>query len=311
MSLSLGAVSISPAEVGRVLADRLGLPVDQAAFSVDAVIWNIRLPRVLAGVVVGATLALTGAALQGLYRNRLADPQLVGIGPGAALGGAIGYLASGSDAAVVGGVLAGVAAAMIVRRFGRTPSIEPSRFVLIGVAFSAAVSAWVGFIVFAGSAGRLPPIEFWLLGSLAGTTWGILGLTALVAGTASAVMVAWTRRLDVMALGEAEARHLGLDVDRTITIFSVLIGAAVGATVGAVGVIAFVGLLVPHLLRRVTGPAHLHLLWASALGGASFLVLADLVARTVASPREIPVGFVTAAVGGPFFIWLIYRSREI
>ncbi len=307
-SLGMGAVTIPFDEVVGVLADRAGLPVAEPEFTADAVVWNIRMPRVLMGAVVGAGLAVAGAVLQGMYRNELADPQLLAIGPGAALGGVLGSLAGQTQGAIAGGIAAGVLTGLLVRRLGRTASLEPSRFILIGVALGAAVSAWVGFVVFSGDSTRVPPIEFWLLGSLTGSTWRALGTAAVVIALGGAWLFAAARPLDLMALGEAEARHLGVDVELLTAALMLAVGAVVGAAVGAVGVIGFVGLLVPHVVRRLIGPTHRPLLVASAFGGALLVIAADLVARTAASPIEIPVGLVTAAVGGPFFIWLIRRA---
>ncbi len=307
-SLAMGAVVIPFGDVLGVLGDHAGFPVAEPEFTIDAVVWNIRMPRVLMGGVVGAGLAVTGAVLQGMYRNPLADPQLLAIGPGAALGGVLGSLAGQTQGAIAGGIAAGVLAGLLVRRLGRAASLEPSRFILIGVALGAAVSAWVGFVVFSGDSTRVPPIEFWLLGSLTGSTWRALGTAAVVIALGGAWLYAAARPLDLMALGEAEARHLGVDVELLTAALMLAVGAVVGASVGAVGVIGFVGLLVPHVVRRLTGPAHRPLLVASAFGGALLVVTADLLARTVASPIEIPVGLVTAAVGGPFFIWLIRRA---
>ena len=310
LSLTLGAVTVRPGEVLDVLADHLGLPGDDPTFQADAVVWNIRLPRLLLGLTVGAALAVAGAALQGVFRNPMADPHLLGIGPGAALGAVIGSLAGATRGAIGAGVAAGVLTALLVRRLGRAPAMEPSRFILAGVALGAALTAWVGFVVFSADSLEVPPIEFWLLGSLVGSTWRILGTTAAIVALTLAGLLAAARTLDVLSLGEAEARHLGVDVDLATTVIVMTVGAVTGATVGAVGVVVFVGLLVPHLVRRLSGPAHRHLMILSALGGAVFVAASDLAARTIAEPADIPVGLVTAVVGGPFFIWLIQRRRE-
>lgn len=280
------------------------------SFQADAVIWNIRLPRILLGTVVGASLAVTGGVLQGLYRNPLADPHLLGIGPGAAIGGAIGSLAGGVQGAIAGGTVAGVLTALLTRRLTLRQSLEPSRMILTGVALGTALTAWVGFVVFSADATKVPPIQFWLLGSLTGSTWRALGTATVIAVFGVLGLMTASRILDLFALGESEARHLGVDVDLVTSVLLMGVGAVVGATVGAVGVVVFVGLLVPHVVRRFTGPAHLPLLTGSALGGAAMLVVADLIARTVADPVDIPVGLVSAAVGGPFFLWLINRSAN-
>ncbi|MDX1385204.1 MAG: iron ABC transporter permease [Thermoanaerobaculia bacterium] len=313
LSLAMGAVSIAPGEVIEVISRRLGVAIgDEPSFRADAVLWNIRLPRILLALVVGAGLGLAGAALQGLFRNPLADPQLLGIGPGASLGAVAGMLAieATSPSALAGGAAGGVAAAALLRRFAEPPSPDPSRFILSGVALGAVLSAWVGFAVFAADRAAVPPVEFWLLGSLTGATWRTLANTLVLTAAGSVVLFASSRSLDLLSLGEPEARHLGVDVDlvRSLTLFSV--GLVTGAAVGAVGVVGFVGLLVPHVVRRATGPGHRRLLAGSALAGAAFVALADLGARTLASPVEIPVGLLTAAVGGPFFLWLLLRATR-
>jgi iron complex transport system permease protein len=212
--------------------------------------------------------------------------------------------------AIAGGVAAGVVTAFAIRRLARRASIDPTRIILSGVALGAALSAWVGFVVFAADRATVPPIEFWLLGSLAGSTWRGFGTVIVFAAIAAIVMLASARILDIFRLGEADARHLGIDVDLVRTILLIAVGAAVGATVGAAGVIAFVGLLVPFVVIRFTGPLHRRLLVVSLAGGALFVAAADLVARLAIQPVEIPVGLVTAAVGGPLFLWLLTRRRD-
>ncbi len=311
-ALSFGAVAVPLEEVFAVLARKIGLSLfDEPSTQAEAVVWGIRMPRLLLAFTVGAALALVGGVLQGLLRNQLADPHLLGIGPGAAIGAAIGAVAGGVQGAIAGGVAAGVITAFAIRRLARRASIDPTRIILIGVALGAALSAWVGFIVFGTDRARVPPIEFWLLGSLTGSTWRAFGTVLVFVAITAIVMLASARILDVFALGEADARHLGIDVDLVRTVLLIAAGAAVGATVGAVGVIAFVGLLIPFVVRRFTGPVHRYLLWATLAWGALFVAAADLLARLAFEPIEIPVGLVTAAVGGPVFIWLLTRRRDV
>jgi iron complex transport system permease protein len=310
-ALSFGAVAVPSEEVFGVLTRKVGLEwFGEPAPQSEAVVWGIRTPRLLMALGVGAALALVGSALQGLLRNELADPHLLGIGPGAAIGAALGSAASGIPGAIAGGVAAGVLTAFAVRRLAVRAAIDPTRIVLAGVALGAALSAWVGFVVFAADRATVPPIEFWLLGSLTGATWRALGTaTAFLVITGAVLLLSW-RVLDVMSLGEANARHLGIDVDLVRTVLLIASGAAVGATVGAVGVVAFVGLLVPFVARGFTGPSHRHLMPAALGGGALFVAISDLVARLALEPVEIPVGLVTAAVGGPVFLWLLTRPRH-
>lgn len=310
VSLGMGAVPIDPAEVIGVMARKIGLVTGiEPTLQAQAVVWSIRFPRALMGVVTGGALAMTGVVLQGVFRNHMADPQLLGIGPGASLGGVIGSVAGATQGAIAGGAVAGLLTALIVRRLGTRRANQPSRFILTGVALSAALSAWVGFVVFGADRAKVPPIEFWLLGSLTGSTWRALGTATMLTGLGTLGLWAGARTLDLMALGESEARHLGVDVEFATTILLMGVGIVTGAAVGAVGVVGFVGLLIPHLVRRLTGPAHRPLMAGSMLAGGLFVVLADLAARTVFVPIEIPVGLLTAVVGGPFFLWLIRKAR--
>lgn len=310
-ALSLGAVEILPGEVMGVLARRVGLDLfTEPSAQAEAVVWGIRMPRLLLAFVVGGALALTGGVLQGLLRNNLADPHLLGIGPGSAIGATVGSSLGGVQGAIAGGVAAGVITAFAVRRLARRSSLDPTRIILSGVALGSALSAWVGFVVFAADRATVPPIEFWLLGSLAGSTWRAFGTVTFFVVIAAVVMLASSRVLDIFRLGETDARHLGIDVDLVRTGILIAVGAAVGATVGAAGVIAFVGLLVPFVVTRFTGPLHRRLLTASMAAGALFVSASDLVARLAIQPIEIPVGLVTAAVGGPIFLWLLTRRRD-
>jgi len=307
-SLGLGAVPVAPSEVVGVIARKLGLSFgSEPSPSAAAVIWEIRLPRALLAGVVGAAFAAAGAGLQGLFRNDLADPYLLGIGPGAALGGVVGASAGAAPGAIAGGAVGGILTGLLLKRLSRSRAAEPSRFILTGLALGLAITAWVGFIVFTADRTKVPPLEFWLLGDLAGTTWSTLGTTLVIVSIGLIGLFAGGRALDLLALGEADARRLGLDVGLTLTVLLMAIGAATGAAVGAAGVIVFVGLIAPHVARRVVGPAHHRLLVASAMVGAFMVSAADLVGRTSVSPIEIPVGLVTAAIGGPFFLWLIRK----
>ncbi len=306
----MGAVIVAPTEVLGVFGKKLGLALGvEPAAQAEAVVWGIRLPRALMGVLVGAALALTGVVLQGVFRNPMADPQLLGIGPGASIGAVIGSVAGATQGAIAGGAAAGLLTALVVRRLGARRANQPSRFILTGVALAAALSAWVGFVVFGADRSKVPPIEFWLLGSLTGSTWRALSTALGVVAVGTAGLWAGARILDLMSLGESEARHLGVDVDFATTILLIGVGVVAGAAVGAVGVIGFVGLVIPHLVRWATGPAHRPLMMGSMLAGAIFVVLGDLASRTLFAPVEIPVGLVTAMFGGPFFLWLVRGAR--
>ncbi|HEX6222334.1 MAG TPA: iron ABC transporter permease [Acidimicrobiia bacterium] len=311
-SLGFGAVDVAPGEVMSVLVQQLGLdPTTPPSAQAVGVVWGLRVPRLLMGVIVGAALAVSGAGLQGLLRNDLADPHLLGIGPGAAIGAAVGSGLGGVQAAIAGGVFTGVLTAFIVRRIARGRTADPNRLILAGVALGATLSAWVGFVVFGSDRAVVPPIEFWLLGSLSGATWRGLGTVAvfLVVGVLALLGVA--RTLDILVLGHREAAHLGVDVGLFTTICLIVTGVVVGATVGVAGVIVFVGLLIPQLMRPVTGPFHRHLMLGSLVAGAVFVASADLVARLAIEPIELPVGLVTSVLGGPMFLWIVSRRRRV
>lgn len=312
LNLAMGAVAIDAGTVVAVVSRRLGLAYGaEPANSADAVVWTLRMPRALLAVVVGGGLAAVGAALQGVFRNPLADPQLLGIGPGAAIGAVFGASAGGVAGSIAGGTVAGLVVALMLRRLSRRAAGEPARFILVGVALGAALTAWVGFLVFASDRSVVPPMEFWLLGSLSGATWRVFGTALVLVAVPVVVLLVNGRALDLLSLGEIQARHLGVDVDLTITIVLMAVGAAAGATVGAVGVVGFVGLAVPHVMRRFFGPSHRLLITASIPAGAIFVLAADLAARTLLSPIEIAVGLLTALVGGPFFLILLRRARLV
>lgn len=316
VGLGVGAVDINPIQVFAILLDHLGIDVGVEFTSTqDAVLWSIRLPRVALGVVVGAGLGIAGAAFQGIFRNPLADPQLIGISSGAAFGSVVAILVLegviGSLAGPIGGVAGGVGAGIVVyslaRNQGRT---EVVTLVLAGLAVAAIGGAGAAFLSVAADDARLGSVLFYSLGSLSIATWDLLWRTLPLVALAAVALPFSARRLDLVLLGEREATHLGVDVERTRIMVVGLATAAVGASVAAAGAIGFVGLLAPHSIRLVAGPGHRLLLPASALGGAVFVVLADAVARTVASPLEVPIGLLTAIVGGPAFLVLLARTRR-
>ena len=311
-SLCMGAVRLTPSEVIGVLARKVGWALGpEPSVRAEAVVWQIRAPRITMGVITGVALACSGAALQGVFRNPMADPDLLGIGPGAAIGGALGTLMGGGSTAVAGAVVTGLLTAVALRGLVETRATERARFILMGVALGLALSAWVGFAVFAGDRTKVPPVEFWLLGGLSSSTWAMVGRSAVIVVVGSVVIFGGRRTLDVLTLGEAEARHLGVNVDRFMTVMMLAVGVTVGAVVGAVGVIVFVGLLIPHVVRKLLGPRHGILFAGCVVLGPVFVVGADLMARTLFSPVEIPVGLVTAAVAGPFFLWLARRDTGV
>ena len=316
LGLAMGAVEISPFQVVGVLLDHVGVDSGiEFSSTQDAVLWSIRLPRVALGVVVGAALGVAGAAFQGIFRNPLADPHLIGVSSGAALGAVITVLLFeglvGSIAGPLGGIVGGLGAGMAVytlaRREGRT---EVVTLVLAGMAVAAIGGAGAAFLSVAADDARLGGVLFYSLGSLSVATWDLFWTTLPFVALAVVALPLTARKLDLVLLGEREAAHLGVDVERTRILVVVLATAAVGASVAAAGAIGFVGLLIPHGVRLLVGPGHRVLLPASAVGGAVLVVLTDLAARTVALPLEVPIGLLTAMIGGPIFLVLLGRTRR-
>ena len=321
-SVGVGAVTITPRQVLAILADRVGIALPWGFEARQAmVLWGIRLPRVLLGIFVGAGLAVSGAAMQGLFRNPLADPGLIGVSSGAALAAVVvivlgGTLAGGLSAALgsyllpaaafAGGALATVVVYRLATAGGRT---SVATMLLAGIAINAVAGAGTGLMIFVADDDQLRDLMFWTLGSLGGSTWQSLAVVApcILMCVGAAPFLA--RPLNAMLLGEAEAGHLGVETQHVKRLVIGGSALAVGAAVAVSGIIGFVGLVVPHLLRLSIGPDHRTLLPGSALLGGALLLGADLLARTVVAPAELPIGIVTALVGGPFFLWLLLRRR--
>ena len=282
----------------------------------QAVLSSIRLPRVLLAVIVGAALAVSGAALQGLFRNPLADPGLIGIASGAALAVALMIVIIGplpgilglyglSIAAFMGGLLTSI---VIFRFAGLTGASSVTYILLAGIAINALASAGTGFLAYLSDDQELRSLTFWTMGSLGGALWpGVLICASLVI-PATFVLYSNAQRLNILLLGESEARHLGVDSERLKRNIIICTAISVGAAVAVSGIIGFVGLVIPHLIRLTLGPDHRLLIPASALLGAIILIIADTVSRTLLAPAEIPVGIFTSLIGGPFFLWLLIKQ---
>ena len=282
----------------------------------QAVLHSIRLPRVLLAVIVGAALAVSGAALQGLFRNPLADPGLIGIASGAALAVALMIVIIGplpgilglyglSLAAFMGGLLTSI---VIFRFAGLTGASSVTYILLAGIAINALASAGTGFLAYLSDDQELRSLTFWTMGSLGGALWpGVLICASLVI-PATFVLYRNAQRLNILLLGESEARHLGVDSERLKRNIIICTAISVGAAVAVSGIIGFVGLVIPHLIRLTLGPDHRLLIPASALLGAIILIIADTVSRTLLAPAEIPVGIFTSLIGGPFFLWLLIKQ---
>lgn len=319
ISMSIGAARISLSHVAVALFS-LG---DTASVARDRLILlSIRLPRVVMASIVGALLAAAGTVMQGLFRNPLADPGLVGVSAGAGLAAAAVIV--GGDKALPNAVMnspfllpgaaffGALATTSLLYRIatlqGRT---SIATMLLAGLALGALAGAGTGLLVFLADDRQLRDITFWMLGSIAGATW--LKIAAITPFLALVLLSSafLGRGLDLLALGETEAFHMGIAVERLKRFLIVLVAGAAGAAVSVSGVIGFVGIIVPHLLRLVIGPGHRLLLPASACSGAILLLTADTFARTIAAPAELPIGLVTAVIGAPFFLFLLLRQRSL
>ena len=279
---------------------------------------DVRGPRVALGFAVGASLAVAGAVLQALFRNPLAEPSIIGVSAGAgaaavatiALGGVISFIGVGlvyilPVTAFLGGLVATLAVMAIARVGGQTPVLT---MLLAGIAVTAIGGAFMGLMMFISNDEQLRAINFWMLGSLGSATWAAIVPALILMGLMLSAVPMLTRNLNLILLGEREAASLGLSVDRFKNTAVILVAAGVGAAVAVSGMIGFVGIVVPHLLRLVIGPDHRVLLPASAIGGAALLLWADVAARNLAPPAELPIGILTALLGAPFFLWLLRRA---
>ncbi|MCX7620033.1 MAG: iron ABC transporter permease [Acidimicrobiales bacterium] len=311
-----GAVSVTPGEIVATIAHRVGVNVGSLPDpTTQSVVWDIRLPRVVLAAFVGASLGCAGAAMQGGFSNPLAEPGVVGVSSGAALGAVlsivVGFTAFGNwsltAAAFTGGLATVTAVYLTARNNGRT---EVVTLLLTGIAVNAATGAAIGLASYLSTDAQLRAITFWTLGSVAQATWPKVAVVAPVAAGGIAILLCQAGRLDLLALGERPARHLGVDVERLRRVLLVGVSLLTAAAVAVSGIIMFVGLAVPHLVRMAAGPTHRNVMPASALGGALVLVACDLAARTIAAPAELPLGVLTALVGAPLFFWLLRQTRR-
>jgi iron complex transport system permease protein len=316
VAVAVGAVWIPPSATLRLLAWKAGLTGrPDVGRATEVILFQLRLPRVLLAGVVGLALAVSGLLFQGLFRNPLADPAIIGVSSGAALG-AIGVIVIGGAgafggygvplAAFVGALLT----AFLVYRLARIgPAVHVATLLLAGIAVAAVISSAMSLVMsFSGE--QVRNIYFWLLGGLGARGWTSLEIVSPIIAAGVVATVLLVHEMNLVSLGEERAAQLGVEVDR-FKLTAVALGALLaGAAVSVSGVIGFVGLMTPHVLRLVVGSDHRRLLPAVVLAGPTFLILADLTARTVLSPEELPIGAVTALVGGPFFLYLLRRERR-
>jgi|TARA_B100000242_G_scaffold61728_1_gene37296 iron complex transport system permease protein len=282
---------------------------------------EIRVPRVILAAIVGASLSVSGACLQGLFRNPLADPGLIGVSAGAALGAST-IIVFGSSltstfifstfllplSACLGSGLVILMLFLLTRGFGHQ---GVTYMLLVGIAVNAIASVGIGILTFVSSDSELRSLTFWTMGSFGGITWSLLIPALIIIFISFLFLLPILRNLDILQLGESEAKRLGVNVKSLKYRIIFASAASVGASVSLSGMIGFVGLVVPHLLRLLSGVNHTYVVIGSALLGSSLMVFADLLSRLLIQPAELPVGLITSAIGSPFFLWLIFRINKI
>lgn len=284
---------------------------------------DLRLPRIVLGFLIGGGLAVAGALMQGLFRNPLADPGLVGVGAGAALGAVVTIVLgahlpapvlalAGAHLTPIGAFVMGWAAVLLLHRVATHRGLTSvATLLLAGLALQALAGAVTGAVVYAANDQQLRDLTFWTMGSLAGATWAKVAAALPLLGGVLLAAPLLARGLNALSLGEAQAQHLGLQVERVKSWAILATAAAAGIAVALAGGIGFVGVVVPHVLRLICGPDHRLILPGSALLGGGFLVGADMVARCVVAPAELPIGIVTALIGAPVFLAILLRQRPI
>ncbi|UVW34905.1 iron ABC transporter permease [SAR92 clade bacterium H455] len=319
-SMTVGTVSISMAEAFSAAVDSLFSGADSAA-QTQVILFDIRLPRILLALLVGAILASTGAVMQGLFRNPLADPSLIGVSGGASVGaslmivfagGAIeSGLLMGLSLVALGAFVGGFAATILVYRLA-TSGIGTSvtTMLLAGIAIGALAGALNSLLSYFADNDMLRQISLWQMGNLSAANWAKVSIMALVSLILLISFPRDSRALNALLLGESEARHLGIDVQRVKRRLIVLTALGVGVSVALAGMVGFVGLVIPHVIRLLIGPDHRWLIPGSAMAGAILLVIADSLARVVVLPAELPTGILTALLGAPFFIALLLQQRR-
>ncbi len=298
----------------------ISLLIGETTHIENTIFFEIRIPRVILACLVGSSLAISGACLQGLFRNPLADPGLIGVSAGAALGASI-IIVFGSTifskfvlstfllpiAACIGSGVVIFLLFLLTKGFGHQ---GVTYMLLVGIAINAIASVGIGILTFISTDSELRGLTFWTMGSFGGITWPLLLPAIFIIIIAFFFLSPVLRDLDILQLGESEAKSLGIDVQKLKYRVIFTSAATVGASVALSGMIGFVGLVVPHLVRLIAGVNHSYVIIGSALLGSSLMVVADLLARTLIQPAELPVGLITSAIGSPFFLWLIFRINK-
>ncbi|MFE0189632.1 FecCD family ABC transporter permease [Streptomyces sp. NPDC058989] len=315
VSVRIGTSGVGYADLGRALGSRLGLPVEPLPRLLDSLIWDLRVPRVLMAAVVGASLAVCGAALQSITRNALADPYLLGVSSGASAGAVVVVLlgVGASTLGITGGAFVGSLVSfgvlmLLLRRSG----LDSAKIVLTGVVVGQLFTALTSLVLIAaGDADTTRAITYWLLGSMASARWDAVIICSVVAVIGLTVVWLCATALDGFAFGADTAASLGIDVRVTRIVLLVVTALMTSVAVASVGAIGFVGLIVPHGVRFLVGPLHRVLLPFSALVGAVFLVWTDALARVAFAPQEVPVGVFTALLGVPLFLFILRKRGEL
>lgn len=322
LSTQFGAYQIGAKEIWNIFLYKIGLVNVESSLKEYNIIWHIRLPRILLAAIIGGSLAMVGGAFQGVFRNPLVEPGLIGVSSGSALF-AVFFLVSSSSLniipndwqfiffqsffAFVGGLFFTFLVYFLSLKSGKS---DISLLILAGVAINALAGALIGLVIFHADDNAIRSFTFWSLGDLGGANWTkiYVGLALILFPTI--VVATQYKALNAFSLGESEAFHLGINVQRAKNIILFMGALSVACGVSMVGIIGFVGLIVPHIARLSFGSNHTIVLPASFLMGASLLIIADLLARTIVSPAELPIGIITALVGAPFFVWLILRIKN-
>lgn len=323
LTTGFGAVPISGIDVLQSIIAKSGFPVDpELGGTTQSIIWNIRLPRVLLSMLVGASLALSGAALQGLFRNPLADPSIIGITAGAALSAATVIVLGGellaqmpqlsgltilSTATFLGAMLSTFLIFGIAQEKRRT---NVATMLLGGIAINALAAALTGLLIYLADDAQLRSLSFWTLGSMGGANWYQVGMMVPVFAISLFGVLRLRKAFNALSLGEAEAEFIGIETEKIKRQVVIATSLAVGASVAFCGMIGFIGLVVPHVLRIIGGSNHGFLIPASALGGGILLCWADALARTMVAPAELPIGVLTALAGAPVFLIILLQQRK-
>ena len=315
LSLTVGTVSISWVEALRAVVG------SSSATQIDTILFDIRLPRILLAIFVGAVLATTGAVMQGLFRNPLADPSLIGVSSGASVGASLMIVTAGGfiqgsalvglSLVSIGAFVGGFTATLLVYRLATSGmGTSVTTMLLAGIAIGALAGALNSLLSYFSDNDMLRQISLWQMGNLSGASWLKVSIMGVVTILLMGLFPRDSRALNALLLGESEARHLGINVQRVKRRLIVLTALGVGVSVAVAGLVGFVGLIMPHIIRLMIGPDHRWLIPASGLAGAILLVVADSLARVVVIPAELPTGILTAILGAPFFVALLLQQRK-